>query len=48
MIPEIDECASIPCENGASCIDQINGFMCICPYGFAGLTCADGNIKLRI
>ncbi len=27
----VDECASGPCQNGASCTDGINGFICRCP-----------------
>jgi EGF-like domain len=35
---EIDECASDPCQNGALCVDLINGFYCNCtglPFGGA-------------
>lgn len=31
---EIDECASSPCRNGGTCVDQENGFHCLCPEGF--------------
>lgn len=31
---EIDECASSPCRNGGKCIDEENGFHCLCPDGF--------------
>jgi Notch-like protein len=40
---DIDECATNPCLNGATCIDGINGFMCDCAVGYEGPTCA-GNI----
>ena len=36
---EVDECASQPCVNGASCHDVINGFTCECPPGFTGIHC---------
>jgi len=29
----IDDCASQPCKNGATCIDEVNGFSCACPSG---------------
>lgn len=29
----IDDCASLPCHHGGSCIDKINGFDCACPFG---------------
>ena len=40
---DIDECASNPCVNGATCVDQINGYNCTCPAGFTGPTCAESK-----
>ncbi|XP_034047732.1 protein crumbs homolog 2-like [Thalassophryne amazonica] len=39
----IDECESEPCQNGATCEDQINGYTCTCSVGFLGDLC-DTNI----
>ncbi|XP_065070368.1 sperm receptor for egg jelly-like [Rhopilema esculentum] len=36
---EIDECASDPCRNGATCINGINKFTCICLPGYTGNLC---------
>ena len=36
---DIDECASDPCQNNATCIDKINEFTCICQAGFTGRQC---------
>lgn len=36
---DIDECASAPCQNSGGCIDGTDGFLCLCPAGFAGLRC---------
>ncbi|XP_038075263.1 low-density lipoprotein receptor-related protein 1B-like isoform X4 [Patiria miniata] len=36
---EPNYCDSTPCHNGATCVDVINGFSCICPAGYQGLTC---------
>ncbi|XP_071946555.1 IgGFc-binding protein-like isoform X2 [Antedon mediterranea] len=38
---DINECDSSPCQNGAPCIDQTNGYLCACPPGFQGDDCAD-------
>lgn len=36
---QIDECASIPCQNAGTCVDQVNGFNCICLAGYSGTLC---------
>jgi hypothetical protein len=36
---EIVECASSPCQNGATCVDQINRFTCTCVPGYVGTLC---------
>ena len=35
----VNDCAVDPCLNGASCIDQIDGFSCQCQPGFDGSRC---------
>ncbi|VDI17864.1 Hypothetical predicted protein, partial [Mytilus galloprovincialis] len=39
MIVGIDECASQPCQNNGTCIDQHNGYTCICLRGDSGYNC---------
>lgn len=34
-----DNCAGNPCENSAVCVDQYNGYECICRPGWSGETC---------
>uniref|UniRef100_A0A3B4YZT7 Fibulin-7-like n=1 Tax=Stegastes partitus TaxID=144197 RepID=A0A3B4YZT7_9TELE len=36
---DINECASSPCTNGGTCVDELNQFSCICAKGWAGVTC---------
>ena len=36
---DIDECASFPCTNGGTCIDEIDNFTCQCMSGFTGDQC---------
>lgn len=33
---DIDECASSPCKNGATCIDQPGNYFCQCVAPFKG------------
>ncbi|XP_031559900.1 neurogenic locus notch homolog protein 2-like [Actinia tenebrosa] len=35
----IDDCASNPCQNGASCQDRVNSYNCTCATGFSGINC---------
>lgn len=44
-LTDIDECASNPCINGATCVDQVNGFNCTCPPGFTGTLCGIGKLS---
>ena len=42
LFKDIDECASNPCQNGATCIDGINSFTCKCVPGYTGKVCETG------
>lgn len=33
---DVDECESLPCYNGGNCLDEKNGYQCVCPAGFTG------------
>jgi len=35
----INECASNPCRNGGTCIDELNRYMCQCPNTYGGINC---------
>jgi len=35
----IDECESNPCEHNGTCIDQVNGYSCMCIAGITGANC---------
>ncbi len=43
--PEINECESSPCSNGATCINEINKYHCICPPGYNYTHCQNGKSK---
>ncbi|KAH3831279.1 hypothetical protein DPMN_104541 [Dreissena polymorpha] len=41
-ITDIDECATNPCKNGASCINGQNQYTCTCAAGWQGTNCDHG------
>ena len=41
---EIDECESSPCSNGATCVNNIGAYHCICVNGYNGTHCEIGNL----
>ena len=43
---DINECASNPCVNGASCSDEVNAFSCSCAAGYTGDRCETGLLKI--
>lgn len=45
---EYDECSSMPCLNGAQCIDRPGYYECICTDGWQGQTCATGTEFIKI
>ncbi|XP_056270960.1 neurocan core protein isoform X2 [Pseudoliparis swirei] len=36
---DVDDCQSDPCQNGGTCIDEINSFVCLCLPSYGGATC---------
>lgn len=37
---DVDDCATRPCANGATCVDRANSFVCLCANGFTGRDCS--------
>ncbi|EJW75735.1 hypothetical protein WUBG_13357, partial [Wuchereria bancrofti] len=35
----INDCSPSPCPLAATCIDQVGGFFCQCPFNMTGLNC---------
>ena len=48
VIVDINECASNPCTNGATCDDGVDMFFCTCAAGFMGGICEQGTIMFFI
>ena len=42
LLADINECASSPCKNAATCIDKVDGFSCTCDSGWTGVNCDTG------
>jgi hypothetical protein len=42
LIKDIDDCSPSPCENGGTCIDEVDSYTCQCVPGFDGDNCENG------
>jgi len=38
-VADFDDCATTPCLNGGTCVDQIGYYTCTCPGGYTGAQC---------
>ena len=44
VLVDINECSNHPpCENGAICIDRVDGSTCACAAGYTGKNCESGD-----
>ena len=39
MLPDVDDCSTSPCENGAICVDEHGGYTCQCTDQWLGDKC---------
>lgn len=42
LFSEIDNCKNSTCKNGASCLDGIESYTCVCADGWDGKFCEQG------
>ena len=47
-LTDIDECSSAPCQNGGTCIDQVNSYLCQCAPGYTDLQCQTGKCMKEV
>lgn len=45
-ISDVDDCASVTCRNGGTCVDLVADYRCDCPVGYHGKNCEQGGIRL--
>ena len=43
---DVNECASLPCNNGGTCIDGVNEYTCQCMAGYTGEDCKTSKCRL--
>lgn len=39
---DINECLSLPCQNGGTCNNEVNKYTCTCLGGYSGTNCETG------
>ena len=39
ILPDVDDCDPTPCENGATCVDDHDGYTCQCTEQWFGDNC---------
>lgn len=44
LLSDVNECASNPCHHGGMCTDLVNGYICTCVVGYAGVNCKTGIV----
>ena len=42
LCQDVDECETVECANGGTCINQVGSFYCDCPQGYTGDYCIIG------
>ncbi|XP_071947329.1 uncharacterized protein [Antedon mediterranea] len=46
IFKKMDACRSDPCENGATCVNGISDYKCLCRLGYRGKQCNKGDFML--
>lgn len=45
LLSDVNECLTTkPCKNGATCVNSVGGYQCLCIPGFIGKHCDQGSL----
>lgn len=39
---DVNGCSSSPCKNGATCVNEVKAYKCLCVAGYTGVDCETG------
>ena len=45
---DTDDCATVTCQNGGTCVDGVNSFTCSCDTGYEGNNCETSKLYLSL
>ena len=48
IVSDINDCASLPCDNGATCMDLIDSYQCNCIPGYTDSNCRTGYLRFLL
>ena len=44
-VSDTDDCSGVDCQNGGTCVDDVNGYACNCAPGYEGDHCETGKFS---
>ena len=45
---DINECSRDPCENRATCTNEVGSYSCTCAHGYTGYNCETGTFEYHV
>ena len=46
LVVDEDNCGAVVCNNGGSCVDEVNDYYCDCSPGYTGEHCETGKVDI--
>ena len=47
-LSDINDCSPDPCQNGATCDDEVSDYTCTCMAGYDGKNCTQSKFHLQV